>query len=125
LPGLDVVVHGIDWVAKSSAKVIIRDKVIGEIIENPMPERGKGTNADNPAIVLKSIDGPLQPSEQKREKIPGGEVRAKGEEKVRHELIIHERLGRYLRYKPCWRGRADVLSPRDITDYRAVMHFRR
>jgi hypothetical protein len=109
--GLDIVVHGIDCVAKSSAKVIIRDKVIGEIIENPMPERGKGANADNPAIVLKSVDGPLQPSEQKREKVTGGEVGAKGEEKVRHELIIHEGLGRYLCYKTCWSGRADVLGP--------------
>jgi hypothetical protein len=50
--GLDVVVHGINCVAELSPKVIVRDEIIDEIIENPMPERGKGANADNPAVVL-------------------------------------------------------------------------
>jgi len=61
--------QSIDQVTKVSSQFVIGDKIIDEIIQNPMAECYKCPYANNTAKIVLSIYGPSQASDHERHEV--------------------------------------------------------
>ena len=88
--------------AEVHAQVAIDDEVVGEVVEDPMAQGGKGADADHPPIVIEAVDGPLEAGQQVGEEVMRREVAAHRQEEVREQLVVEKVLGRDLGNDARW-----------------------
>jgi hypothetical protein len=58
-PSFDSVVHVIYRVTETDPNIIVGDEIIDKIVQDPVSEGRKRTNANDSAVVLQTIDCPL------------------------------------------------------------------
>jgi hypothetical protein len=69
-------VQNIDCFAEVSPEIVVCDEVIDEIVQDPVTESGKGTDTNNPSILLRSIDSPFQAGKKQGKKMARREIAA-------------------------------------------------
>jgi hypothetical protein len=63
----NIVIHLVNPVTELNSEITIQDEIVNKVIQDPMPQGGKNSYANNPAIILWSIDCPLESGQQERE----------------------------------------------------------